>query len=116
MAKAGKIKEAAGLFEKAVQAEPDNFNAWNNLGLALRKIGKNEEAVKAYQRAITLKPDFALVYKNLGIALEQMDRKKEAADAYLKYSELNPSAADVQTAREKVEKLMARGQKKGAKQ
>ena len=105
-AKAGKMKEAAGLFEKAVQAGPDNFNAWNNLGLALRKIGKNEEAIKAYQRAITKKPDFALVYKNLGIVFEQMGKKKEAAEAYLKYAELNKSAADARTAREKAAKLM----------
>jgi len=112
-AKAGNMEEAAALFEKAVQAEPDNFNAWNNLGLALRKIGRNEEAVKAYQRAITVKPDFALVYKNIGIVLEQMDKHKEAAEAYLKYTELNPSAADARTAKEKAEKLMGKGQGKG---
>jgi hypothetical protein len=35
-AKAGNMEEAARLFEKAVQANPDNFKAWNNLGLALR--------------------------------------------------------------------------------
>lgn len=104
-AKAGNMKEAAGLFEKAVQARPDHFNAWNNLGLALRKIGKNKEAVKAYQRAITINPDFALVYKNLGILFEQMGRKKEAAEAYLKYAEMNKSAADARTAREKAAKL-----------
>jgi tetratricopeptide (TPR) repeat protein len=105
-AKAGNMKEAARLFEKAVQTSPDNFNAWNNLGLALRKIGRNEEAVKAYQRAITQKPDFALVYKNLGIVFEQMGKKKEAANAYLKYAELNQSAADARTAREKAAKLL----------
>ncbi|MEN6472889.1 MAG: tetratricopeptide repeat protein [Syntrophaceae bacterium] len=114
-AKAGKMEEAAVLFEKAVQAHSDNFNAWNNLGLALRKIGKNEEAVTAYQRAITVKPDFALVYKNLGIVLEQMGKKKEAADAYRRYSELNPSAADARTAREKAETLIGVEQGKGAK-
>ena len=114
-AKAGKMEEAVALFEKAVEAGPDNFNAWNNLGLALRKIGKNEQAVTAYQRAITAKPDFALVYKNLGIVLEQMGKKKDAGAAYLKYSELNPSAADARTAKEKALKLMAAGQRKGAK-
>jgi hypothetical protein len=111
-AKAGNMKEAAGLFEKAVQVSPDNFNAWNNLGLALRKIGKNEEAVKAYQRAITINPDFALVYKNLGIVFEQMGRKKEAAHAYLKYAELNRYAADARTAREKAATLMGAAQRK----
>ncbi|MBP1750422.1 MAG: tetratricopeptide repeat protein [Deltaproteobacteria bacterium] len=111
-AKAGNMKEAAGLFEKAVQASPDNFNAWNNLGLALRKIGRNEKAVKAYQRAIAINPDFALVYKNLGIVFEQMGRKKEAAEAYLKYAELNRSAADARTARKKAAMLMGAAQGK----
>lgn len=115
MAKAGKMEEAAALFEKAVQADPDNFNAWNNLGLALRKIGRPEDAVRAYQHAITVKPDFALVYKNLGIVYEQMDRKKDAADAYRKYAELNPSAADARSAREKAARLSVAGPGKGVK-
>lgn len=114
-AQTGNMQAAAALFEKAVQAEPDNSNAWNNLGLALRKIGRNEEAVRAYQRAITVKPDFALVYKNLGIVLEQMGRKQEAAQAYRKYAELNPSAADARTARGKAERLMGPGQGKEVK-
>jgi len=114
-AQAGDMEEAAALFQKAVQAEPDNVNAWNNLGLALRKIGRNEQAVKAYRQAIAVKPDFALVYKNLGIVLEQMDKKQEAAQAYLKYTELNPSAADARTAQEKAEKLMGTGQGKGTR-
>lgn len=111
-ARAGNMEEAAGLFEKAVQAGPDNFNAWNNLGLALRKTGRNEEAVKAYQRAIAINPDFALVYKNLGILFEQMGKKKEAAEAYLKYAELNHVAADARTARERAAALMGAAQGK----
>ncbi len=111
-ARAGNMEEAAVLFEKAVQASPDNSNAWNNLGLALRKTGRNEEAVTAYQRAITINPDFALVYKNLGILFEQMGKKKEAAEAYLKYAELNQVAADARTAREKAVTLMGAAQGK----
>jgi len=110
----GERSTAAVSFEKAVQASPENPNAWNNLGLALRKIGRKEEAVRAYRRAITMKPDFALVHKNLGIVLEQMGRKSEAAQAYLKYAELSPSSADARTAKEKAELLTGAGKERGA--
>jgi tetratricopeptide (TPR) repeat protein len=102
---AGKLEEAARLFEKAVRANPENVTALNNLGLAKRKQGRLDEAIKAYRRALEIDPSFALVYKNLGIALEQKGNAEEAVKAYRKYAELNPTAPDLKLVQETIVRL-----------
>jgi hypothetical protein len=102
---AGKIMEGAELFAKAVQANPGNAKACNNLGLAMRTTGKVEAAIKAYRQAIKAQPAFALTYKNLGVALEQAGMNAEAVQAYLKYAELAPAAADVFAVQERAREL-----------
>lgn len=108
-AQAGKMEEAAHLFEKAIQANPRNAKALNNLGLARRKLGQINEAIKAYKRAIEVDPSFALAYKNLGIALEQNGDKQGAVKAYQKYAGLNPSAPDLKAVKESISKLTTSG-------
>jgi tetratricopeptide (TPR) repeat protein len=102
---AGRLEEAARLFEKAVRADPENITALNNLGLARRKLGRIDEAIKAYRRVIEIDPSFALAYKNLGIALEQKGNKEGAVKAYRKYAELNPSAPDIKLLQETIVRL-----------
>ncbi len=101
------MEEAVRLFEKAIQANPRNTKALNNLGLSKRKMGFINEAIKAYKRAIEVDPSFALAYKNLGIALEQNGDKQGAVKAYQKYTELNPSAPDMKAVKENMTRLMA---------
>ena len=103
------MEEAAQLFEKAIQANPGNAKALNNLGLARRKLGHIPEAIKAYRRAIEIDPAFALAYKNLGIALEQSGDSQGAVKAYQKYAGLNPSASDLKAVKESISRLMTSG-------
>lgn len=110
-AQAGKMEEAVHFFEKAIQANPRNVKALNNLGLAKRKLGLINEAIKAYKRAIEVDPAFPLAYKNLGIALEQNGDKQGAVKAYQKYAGLNPSAPDLKAVKESISRLMASGTK-----
>ena len=37
-----------------IKAEPDNSDAWFELGLANEKLGKNAEAEKAYRKSVEL--------------------------------------------------------------
>ncbi len=43
---AGKFEEAKHLFEKAVLMEPRSAEAYNNLGLALKKLGRTQDALE----------------------------------------------------------------------
>jgi superkiller protein 3 len=104
-AKSGNLAQAVELFRQAVQADPRNGLAWNNLGLALRKQGRTQDAVGAYFKAIEVQPDLALAYKNLGLSLESLGYKAGAAMILRKYCALNPSAPDVASVRDKAARL-----------
>ena len=51
----------------AIQRNPDNAVANNELGIAERKLGKFAEAEAAYQRTIAIEPNYAPAYLNLGV-------------------------------------------------
>lgn len=115
-ARAGNLDQAMALFQQAVEADPQNGQAWNNLGLTLRKKGLLEDAVGAYFKAIEAQPDLAVAYKNLGLALEQVGYLADAAIALRKYCELNPSAPDLASVKATAARLEKAAAAKGGTQ
>ncbi len=57
---------AAGLFRKAVAAQPENASARNGLGSALLAEGKIREALPEFEAALTRRPDYTFAQYNLG--------------------------------------------------
>lgn len=53
-------------YRAAVEAAPENFRAFNNLGLTLKARGKKEEAQDAFLRAVEINPAYAAARGNLG--------------------------------------------------
>ena len=64
------MDEAISQYEEAIRLKPDNANAHNNLGNALRRKGRTGEAIRHFQEALRLKPDYADARKNLDAALD----------------------------------------------
>lgn len=62
---AGRNQEAVILLERAVQINPEDADAQNNLGNAYAMTGRNALAKSAYGRAIKLRPDWELPRRNL---------------------------------------------------
>jgi tetratricopeptide (TPR) repeat protein len=44
-------------FRKAIELNPDRFDYYNNLGLALFKAGRNHEAIMAFQQSLAINGD-----------------------------------------------------------
>jgi tetratricopeptide (TPR) repeat protein len=76
--------------QHAVALDPDNGDAWFNLGAALDYLEREAEAVPAYQRAIELEPR-PLAYNGLGDVYTALGRYDEAIAAYQQAIELNPA-------------------------
>lgn len=77
---AGKLAEAADLYNGVLATEPDNVDALNLLGALAHGMGRHELAIKLASRAVALAPGYAAVHNNLGNALAG-GRKFEAAAA-----------------------------------
>jgi len=70
--------QAAQAFQKAIEADPENYAAHFNLALANTMLGKTGEAIAGYEKVLELKPGLYEAELNLGILLLE---RKDAARA-----------------------------------
>ncbi|MFZ5790732.1 MAG: tetratricopeptide repeat protein [Pseudomonadota bacterium] len=79
---AGRRREAADLFERAMALDPRDAVFRCNLGNALAVTGRPEAAIAHYRKAILADPRLAQAHFLLGNALRDLGRDEEAAAAY----------------------------------
>jgi len=75
VAQKGLWQEARFRFERAVQAEPSNTAALNNLAVSLEQMGDFAGARKAYEKALAIKPDDAYIQQNYDLFREADDKR-----------------------------------------
>jgi tetratricopeptide (TPR) repeat protein len=83
-------QEALTAYEKAIQLDPKNPQAWKEKALNSYVLGKYNESLAAYEKAIELEPEYApaWIWKGKGDALNALGRQTEAAAAYARAGEL----------------------------
>ena len=82
-------------FDLALEVNPDEADAHNNRGNALKELKRLGDAVASYRKAIALRPQFAEAHVNLGNALLALERFDEALANYDRAIELKPYASAV---------------------
>jgi tetratricopeptide (TPR) repeat protein len=83
---AGALKE----FDRAVQKDAGNPEAYFWRGRALIGEGRLEQAAEDFQKAVTLKPDYAEAYDTLGWLFSRRGEFDSAIEALSKSIELKP--------------------------
>jgi Flp pilus assembly protein TadD len=94
MLRSGEAIAAEQRCEALLQAQPDQPELLNLLGIAQLFAGAHARAVQTYARLTTLQPDDAAHWNNLGVALRPLAREDEAAQAFAHAVELAPTHAD----------------------
>src|SRR5512133_3477237 len=79
--RAGRLKEAAGLYQQVLAASPGNVEALRNLALLAAELGKTEGAAELLRQAAELEPGDARIRSELGEMLRRLGRLEEAAAA-----------------------------------
>ena len=82
VARRGLWSEAQFRFERAVELDPTNAEAFNDLAVALEQQGEFAKAREAFERALKLKPGNLYIQQNYDLFREADDkrnRKKKAA-------------------------------------
>lgn len=87
-----RFAEAVKPFEKAVELDPKNANAWNGLGWARFNSGDAEEAIEAFEKCVKLEPKNPAALNGLG-QIHLMWREYDQAEKYLKKASPTASAA-----------------------
>lgn len=61
----GELDEAVALYRRCVELQPDFFDGWHALGMALLKTGAVKEAIGCGLKAVTLQPNDLLAWTSL---------------------------------------------------
>jgi len=85
-----KLEEAKAIYEKILDEDSKNAEAYCNLGFILRKLGKNKEAFDSYIKAINSNPRYGLTYNNLGNLLKDTGNLEAALKVYGDALKINP--------------------------
>jgi tetratricopeptide (TPR) repeat protein len=92
--RAGRLAEAEACYRRVLTAQPNNADAFTNLGVALKGLGRLEDAITACRQAIGIKPDCAEAHSNLGNALRDRGELDEAVTAYREAIRVKPDYAE----------------------
>jgi Flp pilus assembly protein TadD len=87
----GQLKESIAHCSKALEADPDNAAAHNDLGVLYLNDGQAEKARTEFHQAATLQPAMASAHVNESFALLALDRPGDAESAARKALEIAPN-------------------------
>ncbi len=77
----GELAEAVALYRQCVALDPQFFDGWQALGMALLKTGEIKEAIGAGLMATTLRPNDLLAWTGLSQMYVRDGQIAEAEDA-----------------------------------
>lgn len=87
--------EAIGWLQRAVELNPDSFDAHFELANALSMLDRNDEAAARFEHALRLKPNEPTALTNYGALLRRMGKAPAAIENLEAALKLAPSAARI---------------------
>jgi serine/threonine-protein kinase len=86
----GAYLEAVSAFQRTLELDPGNVDAYIGLGLTYDSLGRTAEAEQAFHHAVDIAPTCWNCYNSLGVFLNKQARYGEAVQAWEKVTELTP--------------------------
>jgi len=77
----GELDAAVSKLQEAVRIDPEFFDGWHALGMALMKSGRHAEAIEAGEKAVELHPNDQLAWSSLSMFYVRENRIKDAEAA-----------------------------------
>ena len=77
----GDLDSAVKKYRRCVELDPNFFDGWHALGMALMKLGRFEEAIEAGERAVELRPNDQIGWTSLSLFYNRTGNIKEAEAA-----------------------------------
>ena len=86
----GNFDSAITEYKKVVQLKPDFPQAYNNLGVALKKKGELAQAAENFNKALERQPDFGAALSNRGWVCAEQTKWSEARRDFEQALKINP--------------------------
>lgn len=91
----GDLVEATKLFNKAIDIDPKNVDAINNLAYILYDNKNYDSAISLYKKSAEINPNYFYTYHYWGLALAAQKKFDEAFKMYDKSIKLNPQYTEI---------------------
>jgi len=79
---AGRLPEAEGIYRQVLQADPDNAEAMQLLGVIAHQVGRNDLAVELFDKVLAIQPGYAEAWGNRGLSQHALGRYEEALGSF----------------------------------
>jgi len=79
------------VLEKEVAANPENVDAWTQLGHVYFDTDNYPKAIKAYEKSLQLRPDDANILTDLGVMYRRNGQPDKALEAFDKAIKIDPT-------------------------
>jgi tetratricopeptide (TPR) repeat protein len=77
----GELDSAVEKYRQCVQLDPEFFDGWHALEMALMKLGRSAEAIAIGQKTVELRPNDQLAWSSLSLCYVRAGMIKEAEAA-----------------------------------
>ena len=77
----GDLETAVEKYRRCTEIDPEFFDGWHALGMALMKLGRFEEAIGAGKKATELRPNDQIAWTSLSLFYNRAGDIKEAEAA-----------------------------------
>ncbi len=84
----GDLEGAKVTFQRALELNPQSFQAMQNLGAIAEAQGNLSQAMSKYQEAMNIQPNFDGLYYNFAYLLEKLNLPTDAGNMYAKFHEI----------------------------
>ncbi|MBM79736.1 MAG: hypothetical protein CMJ78_03970 [Planctomycetaceae bacterium] len=91
---AGNLDGAAAIYQRILDADPNNADARHFWGVVLYQRGQLAEAIEQIEKAIAIRPDAAIYFHNLGEVQLAANDLPAAEQAYRRAIEIRPAYPD----------------------
>jgi arylsulfatase A-like enzyme/Flp pilus assembly protein TadD len=90
----GRGADAMPIFERALELDRENVEAYENMGIVRLRTGDPAGARDLFRRALAIEQRLPRAWNGLGVALARLGQEREAIQAWEKAVELDPSLYD----------------------
>jgi predicted Zn finger-like uncharacterized protein len=100
-----KPKQAIELYEKAIEENAEDPDAFTGLGLCYLDLEQFDAAIANFSRALTLVPRFSDAHFGIAEAFRAKGQKKDAIKHYKAYLDIVPEGEDAESAKKALSEL-----------
>ena len=91
----GQFRESISYYKQALAIDSVFAFAWDNLGLAYRKIEEYDSAMHAYQKSLEVNPKGKMPRQNLAVVYQYKKEYEKAIEVYNQIAEIDPDDPEV---------------------